>query len=178
MRDERRDALEMLERTHRRMEDRARELREVAASLAAGSGSEEDRENARQLLNFFTRSVPRHFADEEQSVFPRLSEAHAALAEKLTADHRIHESALDALLVAIDTWREPPDVDRATEFLHLAERLEQLYREHAALEDVELLPVIKALPEEVLEEIATEMAGRRGRGGGGTPNTSDGLAIT
>ena len=167
MRDERRDPLEMLERTHRRMEERAGELCEVAASLAAGSDSEEDCENAGQLLNFFTRSVPRHYADEEQSVFPRLSEAHAALAEKLTADHRIHESALDALLVAFDTWRGPPDADRATEFQHLAERLEELYREHAALEDAELLPVIKALPEEVLEEIGTEMAGRRGRGGGG-----------
>ncbi|MEX0877060.1 MAG: hemerythrin domain-containing protein [Phycisphaerales bacterium] len=121
---------------------------------------------------YFRESAPRHTADEEDSLFPRLRalggpEADEMLrgAQRLERDHtRADEmhAELDGFLRSwVGDGRIPEhDVGRATELLG---ELEALYREHIAYEDTVLFPsASKALPEEQVREIGREMALRRG----------------
>jgi len=145
-----RDAIEMMERCHRKLSERAEEL--VAL---VGQG---DDEAVAETLDFFSKVTRRHFADEEQSIFPRLSEADAALASRLTQEHRAHEALLDELRGA--TQGEGGDV------VALARRWSEELSAHAAREDEELLPLLKAMDEAAIDAITAEMKARRGGGGG------------
>ena len=155
------DALAKLESSHRRHDDEMTALLSAAERLAGG-----DREAARvvaDVLDFLDRSTPRHFADEEQSLFPRVVAASPALAariQRLVDEHREHE-ALHARL------GERYDARDADGLLAEARSLDQLYRRHVA-DEAELFPQLaEILGADALREVAREMQGRRGRGGGG-----------
>jgi len=151
------DALAKLDASHRRHDEAMTALLEAAQRLAGG-----DREAAvvvADVLDFLDRATPRHFADEEESLFPRVL-AHAPdLApriERLIAEHREHEDRQARLGACYDA-RDAPGL------LAEARALDEVYRRHVEDED-ELFPRLGAvIPAAELAEIATEMQARRGR---------------
>lgn len=147
------DALARLDASHRRQDEEMRALLEAARR--------DDLDAIGDVLDFLDRAVPRHFADEEESLFPRLSVKEPALAGQLTRlvdEHRDHERRVSRLRVRFDAGD-------AAAVLAEAEELEVLHRRHCAEED-ELFPRIpEILDAAELAAVAAEMQGRRGRGG-------------
>jgi hemerythrin-like domain-containing protein len=145
------DALDRLESCHRRHDE------EIPALIeAARRGDEAAVEGA---LDFLDRSTPRHFADEEESFFPRaLARApeHAGAIAALVAEHREQEKLHARLRVRFDAGDLPA-------VLAEAEALIALHRRHVAAEDALFPKLAEILGGDELAAIAAEMQGRRGR---------------
>src|SRR5579884_1113299 len=144
------DPFAMLERSHRRLEERLADLETADEGIA------------RDVAEFFDRAVRRHEDDEERSLFPRLS-GHEALLAALSAEHRAHERLHAELRDIIAHWD-----DKKSQLPDLVKRLRKAYDEHILREERELFPAARAVL--VTAEQAAmlrEMDERRGRGGGG-----------
>ena len=144
-------ALDQLERSHRRHDD------EMTALVdAAGAG---DLDSVADSLAFFDRTSARHFADEEESLFPRLRARDASLGDQLdriVAEHREHEELQARLRAALDARRTSAVLEAAVAF-------EILYRRHVAEEDALFATVGALLTPADHEAIQAEMDARRGR---------------
>lgn len=147
-----RDPLEQLDRSHRRHDE---ELAALAEAVARG-----DRARIGDGLDFLERSTPRHFADEEEGLFPRLvaraPEAAEAVA-RLVAEHREHERLCAEMFAAFDRRER-------SRFEEAFAALSALYRRHVAEEDRLFGEVAARLGVEDREAIAAGMDARRGRG--------------
>jgi len=122
-------------------------------------------------LRYFAEAAPRHTADEEDSLFPRLRDsADPAAAAALDALARLehdhdeadaHHGAVDRL---VRRWMEDGDLpaaDVAQLRTHLA-ALQSLYAAHIAVEDHEVFPVAaRVLDRAQIDSIGGEMAARR-----------------
>src|SRR5512135_2073676 len=88
------DPLALLSDCHRRVEMFLGVLK-AASALNGRELNEDERPSLDNALRYFREAAPKHTADEEQSLFPRMrqtgsAEAQNALAEleRLEADHR------------------------------------------------------------------------------------------
>ncbi len=145
------DPFAMLERCHRRVEERLAELMQDPA----------DARVVADVLDYFERSMTRHEADEEESLFPRLrgvAELAGVLAalEREHAEHaRLHEELKAA---------------RGAQVAQVAARLQAAYARHIEREESELFPSARRLLDPSAQRMmAAEMEARRparGRGGG------------
>ena len=163
--------LGLLSDCHRRIEQFLGVLITITEAHNGGELPDADRRALERALQYFSSAAPRHSADEEESLFPRLracgaQEARAAMdaVDRLEADHRVadeHHKAVDTLG---RRWLEAGSLhadDVASLIRHLTS-LERLYRAHIAVEDRELFPVAgKVLNTADLEAIGREMAARR-----------------
>jgi hemerythrin-like domain-containing protein len=163
----------MLDASHRRQEEAVSALLSAARRIAAGRGNEEDVDVVRDVAGFFERATPRHFADEETSLFPRLRDRGdadvGALLDRIAAEHRAHERAHAELRRCVGAVPDDGQVS-ATDgaaLLAVATEIDRMYRDHIALEDAELIPAAqRLLDEDDLTAIITDMESRRGRGRG------------
>ena len=165
------DPLGMLRACHRRIE-RALEVTERIAVLEhEGPLDEKAREALAATLRYFGVGVPRHSADEDESLFPRLRAAGdiggaADTAERLAEEHELLGTAhreIDALGQELLSTGRFSCADRRARFGLLIERLRTLYGEHIRVEDEELFPAAeRALDPAELEAVGAEMAARRG----------------
>jgi hemerythrin-like domain-containing protein len=167
------DPFGMLRACHRRIERALTVMEQVAAREQAGTLDEPTREALRQMLHYFAAGVPRHAADEEQSLFPRLRAAVPAddpsttrrletLAEEhVRADHSHQELAvLGKSLLKSGRFEDPKARAR---FKTLVADLQRLYQEHIRVEDEELFPLAATvLNAQQQDALGTEMAARRG----------------
>jgi hemerythrin-like domain-containing protein len=155
---------------HRRIE-RFLGVFEFLAALPAGSElSAQQQESLGHAMEYFEQAAPRHVADEEDSLFPRLRhypQSKAALGDldHLEQDH-CRAQALHATANAIGRfWLElgrlsAPQRDRFSSAVH---ELAALYRAHIELEDARIFPLAESLlSNEETAEIGQEMADRRG----------------
>ena len=163
--------LGLLSDCHRRIERFLDVLLVTTEARRGGVLEPADRAALQAALRYFITAAPRHSADEEESLFPRLRSAQdpdtqAALATlaRLEADHRIaeaHHEAVDMLgrRWLIDGSLPPAEAEVLRE--HLV-ALRELYRVHIALEDQELFPAAaRVLSADDLESVGREMAARR-----------------
>lgn len=164
--------LGLLSDCHRRIERFLSVLAAIAAVRRGGPLPAADRAALEAALHYFRNAAPRHSADEEESLFPRLRSSASAQAraacealDRLEADHDAaerHHEVVDGLgrrWLANGTLSE---VDARALSEHL-ESLEKLYRAHIAVEDNELFPAAgRALAPEEIAAIGREMASRRG----------------
>jgi hemerythrin-like domain-containing protein len=164
------EPLGLLSDCHRRIEYF---LAVLAAIADRAGGRELDAAERRQLdgaLTYFKSAAPRHTADEEESLFPRLEASRDASAaatleiiQRLEHDHAeadsIHE-AVDRLGRAWLAGSLPPgDIQ---ELQRLLERLRCLYEAHISVEDRQLFPAAaRILSVQELRAIGSEMARRR-----------------
>lgn len=156
---------------HRRIEHFLRVLVAVADTYRGAELRPPDRQVFEAALNYFRTAGPRHSADEEHSLFPRLRSsadpgAKAAIErlDTLEADHRVAEDHHDAVDVLGRRWLRAGTLgagDARSLREHLIS-LERLYHRHIALEDDELLPAAaRILTAAELDAIGHEMAARR-----------------
>lgn len=165
--------LELLSDCHRRIEMFLRTLILVVEQAQGGALSPQHREALETALRYFREAAPKHTADEEESLFPRLRELEPdaiqdALKkiEALEADHetasRGHELVEKLCLKWLKENSLPAsDVASLTETLTA---LQQTYSRHIHIEDHEIFPLAaKILNNDQLKEVGREMASRRGQ---------------
>lgn len=122
-------------------------------------------------LTYFHDAAPKHTADEEDSLFPRMrrladAEVQSALQQldHLEHDHR----AADTLHGVVDRLGRKYlatgklGADEVAEFRDAIAQLQEIYAAHIRLEDEVVFPLAKrALSKQEKSAIATEMAQRR-----------------
>ncbi|MEP6715087.1 MAG: hemerythrin domain-containing protein [Terriglobia bacterium] len=125
-------------------------------------------------LRYFREAAPKHTADEEESLFPRLRrlevpglEAVLARIDSLEQDHlcadRSHAEVDGLGQLWLADGRLSPE--QALRLLTLLSQLTDLYRHHIGVEDTEVFPCAQAvLSPADRQAIGAEMASRRGLG--------------
>jgi hemerythrin-like domain-containing protein len=165
------DPLGMLQACHRRIERALDVMERIVALEREGPLDDRARQALRQTLHYFRVGVPRHAADEEESLFPRLQGlgdigGAANTPDYLAAEHEVLDSVhqeLDALGEELLAAGRLDGDEKRGRFGLLVQRLRTIYREHIRVEDEELFPAAaRALDAEALESVGAEMAARRG----------------
>jgi iron-sulfur cluster repair protein YtfE (RIC family) len=132
-------AIGQLGSSHRRHDDRLELLVAAAEQLASGHGGPADIEELEDHVTWFARTVPMHFGDEDEVVFPALAAARADLAAPLAAFTAEHPALLAAHAHVHDvvlSWKGfEPAADTLPAFVEAVRDLATRYRDHAARED-------------------------------------------
>jgi hemerythrin-like domain-containing protein len=164
--------LGLLTDCHRRIELFLGAMQTVAETEQGRELAPSARGALEQATRYFTLAGPRHTADEEQSLFPRLRllgdprvTACVSTMEALEADHRQAEAWHAVVHSLVQTWLTAGTLsaDDTTVLAASLASLRTLYARHIAVEDHDLFPIAgDALSPDDLESIGREMAGRRG----------------
>lgn len=165
------EPIEMMEDCHRRIEHFLRVLQEAERLFGDKELNEDARLALKASLNYFADSAPRHTADEEQSLFPRMrcsddSSARAVMTDLdgLERDHRSCEALHTLVDREVRSWLEAGRIvgvqrQRLREALNA---LEKIYTAHIKFEEEQVFPVAaRILRSEHLREIGEEMKERR-----------------
>jgi hemerythrin-like domain-containing protein len=166
------DPIGLLTDCHRRIERFLAVLQRVGEQAHGGPLTVEQSAALETALRYFREAAPKHTADEEQTLFPRLrsigtDEAKAVLSKVDALEHQHAEA--DRRHAEIDRlgvkWLAGGSlsVEDAQRFSSLIAALTDLYRGHIAVEEGELFPTAAAaLDQREREAIGSEMAARRG----------------
>ena len=166
------DPIGLLGDCHRRIERFLSVLAQVAAEAHGGSLTGDQRSSWDNALRYFREAAPKHTADEEESLFPRLRvldrpEVRAILARVDTLeDEHVWAAEAHAEVDRLgQLWLKDGDLspDQASRLCVVLARLSDLYRQHIAMEDGEVFPLAAAvLSAPDRKTIGAEMASRRG----------------
>jgi len=163
--------IQMLMDCHRRIEHFLSVMRTLAERSSENDLDDELRRALESSLKYFREAAPRHTADEEESLFPRLrgsgnAEARQVMGalDHLEADHRKVEAALDHVqelgCLGLKTGRLD-EADRST-LKRLLDDLSVAYTAHTRLEDENVFAMAtRVLTQRDQCEIGAEMKQRR-----------------
>jgi hemerythrin-like domain-containing protein len=168
----------MMEDCHRRIEHFLEVVDRVLKSATGNDRiSDQTADALTRALTYFERSAPKHTADEEVSLFPRmraLNQGAEQLNEQLAAalarlDELEHDHAeAERLHAVIDeggrAWLATGflDSDTHARMSQAIELLQATYARHIAIEDREVFPAARRLLDaQDLEVVGTEMRERR-----------------
>ena len=167
------EPLGLLSDCHRRIEHLLRVLLAIDRESAGGPLAAGPRAELEAALTYFATAAPKHTADEEQSLFPRLRAASdpatiqaLELLDRLERDHNAdrHHAAVDVLGRRWLAKGRLHPVEVGALRAHLA-ALQAIYQEHIAIEDRELFPAAaRVLSSGQLIQVGLEMAARRKTG--------------
>jgi len=158
--------LQLLSDCHRRIEHFLGVLTRVGESVN-GILSQEQADALTVSLRYFREAAPKHVADEEESLFPRLREAGAAEAleglDRLESDHDQADQLHRTAERIGNEWLEGRVNDsEVAEFKLTISELVSLYTSHIALEDLVIFPAAERLLTSAAKAmIGTEIATRR-----------------
>jgi hemerythrin-like domain-containing protein len=165
--------LELLSDCHRRVESFLRALILVAEQARGGALNSQQREALETALRYFREAAPKHTADEEESLFPRMRElgdgaTREALAriQALEADHEVAKEGHGTVEQLGQKWltRGRLSVDETSRLVSNLQELQSIYEHHIAVEDNEIFPLAKqVLDSKTLNDVGREMAERRGQ---------------
>ena len=164
------DPTTLLSDCHRRIEMFLNVLQEVAMA-ADRPLADEARNSLETALRYFREAAPKHTADEEESLFPRLrlmQDPNVALLlsrlEPLEEDHR-RATLLHARVEMLgERWLIQGSLatEAAEEFRMLVVELASMYGRHIEVEDSVVFPIAaRLLSSEEKTAIGIEMVGRR-----------------
>ncbi|HLJ48341.1 MAG TPA: hemerythrin domain-containing protein [Bryobacteraceae bacterium] len=164
------DPLGMLSDCHRRIERFLAALLLISRSKRGGELSQGEKETLSSALEYFRTSGPRHTADEEESLFPRMRNCAAAAKaleriEALESDHTAASQAHDEVDALGRRWLETGHLAEsdAARMAALLDTLSALYARHIEIEDQQVFPLAgQALEASDVSAIGDEMARRRG----------------
>jgi hemerythrin-like domain-containing protein len=169
------DPIGMLGDCHRRIVRFLHVLVALATQQNGGPLSDEQRTLLSTSLRYFREAAPKHTADEEESLFPRLRrlddpdiETVLARIDSLEQDHECADRSHVEVERLGQVWLSNGQLSPAdaASFEQLVGQLEMLYRHHIGKEDTEIFPfAARVLPAVDLQAIGNEMAARRGVGG-------------
>jgi hemerythrin-like domain-containing protein len=163
--------LGLLRDCHRRIEHFLQVLIAVSAEAADRPLAPEHARAAEGALRYFSTAAPKHTADEEESLFPRLRDTRdpgvleaLTLIARLEHDHEEadeHHAAIDGLVRRWLTDGALAD-DETADLRRRLGRLQRLYEQHIALENDTLFPAAaRVLDRNQIHDIGQEMARRR-----------------
>lgn len=161
--------LGLLSDCHRRIEQFLGALIKVCDKAEGGFLTPPETDALDKALQYFREAAPKHTADEEDSLFPRLrsrvaGEPALKCMDGLEDDHKVAERAHQAVESLGRRWLERGslvDVE-LLEMKQALKRLARLYARHIEIEDRELFPLAaQVLPADQLAEVGREMAERR-----------------
>jgi hemerythrin-like domain-containing protein len=164
------DPTELLSDCHRRIEMFLRSLEAIAAR-SDQELSDEMRRSLDLALRYFREAAPKHTADEEESLFPRVRKLEhpelKAVQEKMEAlelDHRWSEP-LHTLVDGLGSkYLEQGRLshEEVRRFRDTMRLLSAMYQRHIEVEDRQVFPVVnRVLSQEQKTQIGKEMASRR-----------------
>ena len=165
------EPLGLLTDCHRRIEKFLELLQRAVRAHARAPLDTPTAEAIRNAQRYFAKAAPKHTADEEESLFPRLRTVAATRGKDCTAIARLegeHEQA-DRLHAQVDglleAWLRDGSLpaERSTELGSILAILRELYREHIHVEEAEVFPLAGSLlsPSD-LSAVGSEMRARRG----------------
>lgn len=163
--------LGLLSDCHRRIEQFVATMVWIGKEVRGGALTDSQRAQLDAAVTYFSVAAPRHTADEEDSLFPRLRESRDPAAARaldivagLERDHQVadeHHTVINAL---VRRWLAEGTLP-ASEAEQLSGRLTMLrplYESHIATEDQIVFPAASRLLSEIqLRTIGLEMAARR-----------------
>jgi hemerythrin-like domain-containing protein len=165
--------LELLSDCHRRVESFLRALILVAEQARGGELNSRQREALETALRYFREAAPKHTADEEESLFPRMREigdraSREALAkiQALEADHEVAKDGHNTVEQLGQKWLADGRLsgDETSRLVKALDELQFIYERHIAVEDSEIFPLAKqVLDSKTLSDVGREMAERRGQ---------------
>ncbi|HVT29061.1 MAG TPA: hemerythrin domain-containing protein [Lacipirellulaceae bacterium] len=165
------EPIEMMKDCHRRIEHFLGVLRKVVAQFGAGQLTEEARRALETSLNYFANSAPRHTADEERSLFPRMratetAEGREVMEElgRLEQDHRRGEAAHALVDRLVRQWLATGRIDEAKRknLQQALDELASMYETHIRLEEQRVFALAShMLNAGQIREIGEEMKRRR-----------------
>ena len=168
------DPIGVLGDCHRRIVRFLHVLVQLAGKERDESLSTEERTLLSTSLRYFREAAPKHTADEEESLFPRLRRLDTAdvdpvLAriESLEQDHECADRNHAEIDRLGQKWLAQGQLSAqdASQFQNLAGQLERLYGHHIGVEENEVFPfAARVLTPEEQQAIGKEMAARRGVG--------------
>jgi hemerythrin-like domain-containing protein len=160
--------LEMLAACHERVQSQCATLLRLVPHVAAHGSDRVAQEAATAVMRYFDTAARHHHEDEEQDLFPALLESMAGsdavclreLTAALCAEHRVLEARWQALRHVLQCVADGvprllagPDVQRFVD----------LYAQHIAVEEAELLPMAaRLLSSTELDRVGLAMRARRG----------------
>jgi hemerythrin-like domain-containing protein len=167
-----RDPLGLLRDCHRRIENFLNVLHTVTQQGSGMHLLEEQRQALEVSLRYFQESAPKHAADEEESLFPRMLTRSGSnfatisdVLNKLNAEHSMLRLKHDDVEEIGRSWLAldflgAEELSRLTTIL---QDLKETYTRHIAIEEKEVfLLAARILDSADLQSIAKEMAERRG----------------
>jgi hemerythrin-like domain-containing protein len=155
---------------HRRIEMFLNTLR-AAGDFNGRQLAEDERRSLDAALRYFREAAPKHNADEEESLFPRLRsvpdpQVRSALADVVRLEQEHHWAA--PLHAEVDRLGQQwllegrLAADQARAFQSAVGKLDSMYRTHIDFEDRVLFPLVaRFLSPDQRAEVAQEMAKRR-----------------
>jgi hemerythrin-like domain-containing protein len=165
--------LALMSDCHRRVEKFLQALVIATEQAQGGPLNDLQREGLQSALRYFREAAPRHTADEEESLFPRMrqcSSEEVALAlakiDALEADHVVAKAAHAIVERHGDLWLEQGTLgkEETAELLRELRKLQGIYGRHIAVEDNDIFPLAqRVLKSNELAEVGREMAERRGQ---------------
>lgn len=165
--------LELLSDCHRRVESFLRALILVAEQACGGELNSQQREALQTALRYFREAAPKHTADEEESLFPRMRELGDAATREalekiqaLESDHKVAKVSHDAVEQLGQRWLAVGKLssEETSSLLKHLRNLQSIYEHHIIVEDTEIFPLAaKVLDPKTLEDVGREMAKRRGQ---------------
>lgn len=163
--------IELLKDCHRRIEHFLGVLQIVVDRFGDGDLPEEGRRALETALNYFAHAAPRHTADEEESLFPRLrghddAKATEVMADlqQLEADHRKAEAWHAEVETLGRQWLQAGHIDEPSRarLRVLLEKLTASYADHIRFEEQRVFALAdRLLRPNDLSEVGSEMRQRR-----------------
>ena len=166
------DPIGMLGDCHRRIERFLNVQVTLATREKGGPLTEEHRAALETSLRYFREAAPKHTADEEESLFPRLrridpakTQAILTRVDSLEQDHECAGKAHDEMDRLGQRWLTSGrlSLEDASRLSTVLDQLAKLYRNHIAIEDTEVFPFAASILA-ASEAVGVEMAARRGAG--------------
>jgi hemerythrin-like domain-containing protein len=165
------EPLGLLSDCHRRIEHFLAVLTTIAHQAGGGQLADAQRAQLDAAATYFVTAAPRHTADEEDSLFPRLrasldpaATAALDLVDRLEDDHAAATEDHEVVERLVRRWLADGNLS-AADVQQLHDRLEQLtsmYTTHIAVEDNEVFPAAaQILSKDDIGEIGQEMMARR-----------------
>lgn len=166
------DPIGLMTDCHRRIESFLEALSKAAQSAAGRKLKDSERSSVEKALRYFRESGPRHNADEEDSLFPRMRVAPSdevlpvlTHVSQLEADHQQASGLHGEVEELYRRWLNK-DALAPNDTQHLQESLETLsglYKRHIALEESDVFPLARRILDGSTQQaMGREMKSRRG----------------
>lgn len=166
------DPIGMLGDCHRRIERFLHVLEKLASERQGAALSEQEKIALSTSLRYFRDAAPKHTADEEESLFPRLRSTGGADVESLFAridalegEHQAASKAHDVVDTLGGRWlaKGTLSAEDTARLVDILRQLVILYQRHIAIEDTEVFPsAARILSPSDRRAVGEEMASRRG----------------